>query len=75
MTNRLGGMSRRSFLRTGAAFGAASGAIGLKTPAFAQDGLPDIQATLDAISVENYVRADYRTLYNLSGEPLWDLLS
>lgn len=72
MTIRFGGMSRRSFLRTGAAFGVAAGAVGLKTPALAQSGLPDIQATLDGISVANYVREDYRKLYNMSDEPLWD---
>ena len=72
MTIRLTGLSRRSFLRTGAAFGAASGLVGLKTPALAQEGLPDIQATLDSISVANYVREDYRKLYNMTDEPLWD---
>ena len=72
MTIRLGGMSRRSFLRTGTAFGVATGAAGLKMPALAQEGLPDIQATLDSISVEKYVREDYRKLYNMSNEPLWD---
>ena len=72
MSIRLGGLSRRSFLRTGAAFGAATGALGLKSPALAKSHLPDIQATLDSISVEKYVREDYRKLYNMSNEPLWD---
>ena len=72
MTTRLGGISRRSFLRTGTAFGAAAGGLGLKTPALAQSGLPDIQTTLDGISVAGYVREDYRKLYNMTDEPLWD---
>ncbi len=72
MKTQLRGLSRRSFIRSSAAFGLATGAIGLKTPAFAQSDLPDIQATLDAISVEGYVREDYRKLYNMTGEPLWD---
>ena len=72
MTLNQAGVSRRSFLRTGAAFGLATGAIGLRTPALAQSGLPDIHSVLDKISVDGYVNADYRKLYNLSGEPLWD---
>jgi multiple sugar transport system substrate-binding protein len=72
MTNRLTGMSRRSFLHTGAAFGVATGAIGLKTPALAESHLPDIQSILDTITVEKYVREDYRTLYGLTNEPMWD---
>ena len=72
MTMKLGGLSRRSFLRTGTAFGLAAGVTGLKTPAFAQSGLGDIQAILDGISVEGYVREDYRKLYNMDNTPLWD---
>ena len=68
MTIRLGGLSRRSFLRTGAAMGAA----GLYAPAVRAEDLPDIQATLDSISVEKYVREDYRKLYNMTNDPLWD---
>ncbi|WP_246697413.1 ABC transporter substrate-binding protein [Rhizobium sp. G21] len=65
-------VSRRSFLRTTATVGLAAGAAGLKLPAFAQSNLPDIQATLDKISVDGYVREDYRKLYKLSSDPLWD---
>jgi multiple sugar transport system substrate-binding protein len=72
MTARWKGMSRRSFLRTGVALGATAGVMGLKTPALAQSDLPDVQSVLDQITVENYVRADYRQLYNMSNEPLWD---
>ncbi len=66
-----GGPSRRSVLRYGAAFGALSGLGGLARPARAQ-GLPDPQAVLDRITVEGYVREDYRTLYAMTNEPLWD---
>ena len=72
MTMHKTGLSRRSFMRAGAALGVASGALGLKMPAFAQSGLPDIQTVLDGISVKDYVRADYRKLYDMSDEPLWD---
>ena len=75
MTTGPGRLSRRSFLRTGVAFGAAAGAVGaagLATPGLAQAGLPDVKSVLDAITVDNYVRADYRKLYSMSGEPLWD---
>lgn len=72
MTVQRTGLSRRSFLRAGAAFGVASGALGLRMPALAQSGLPDIQSVLDKISVRDYVRADYRQLYDMSDEPLWD---
>ncbi|MCY4242212.1 MAG: twin-arginine translocation signal domain-containing protein, partial [Rhodobacter sp.] len=67
-----GNMTRRSLLKSGA-YGAASAAV-LATPwarpSFAQS-LPDPQTVLDDISVEKYVRADYRELYNMSNEPLW----
>jgi multiple sugar transport system substrate-binding protein len=72
MTIRLGGLSRRKFLRSGAAFGAAAGASGLWMPARADSHLPDIQSVLDGITVENYVRADYRQLYGMTNDPLWD---
>lgn len=72
MTMQKTGLSRRSFMRAGAALGVASGALGLKMPALAQSGLPDIQSVLDGISVKDYVRADYRKLYDMSDEPLWD---
>ncbi|OHC47662.1 MAG: sugar ABC transporter substrate-binding protein, partial [Rhodobacteraceae bacterium GWF1_65_7] len=72
MKTTFSGLSRRSFLRTGAAFGLATSAAGLKMPAYAQSGLPDIQSVLDRISVDGYVREDYRKLYNMTNEPLWD---
>ena len=72
MKTTLRGLSRRSFIRSSAAFGLATGAAGLKSPAFAQSDLPDVQSVLDRISVEGYVREDYRKLYSMSGEPLWD---
>ena len=72
MTKRLTGLSRRSFLRSGAAFGVATGATSLGLPAYAGSTLPDIQATLDKISVNGYVREDYRKLYSMTNDPLWD---
>ncbi len=72
MKTSLRGLSRRSFLTRSAAFGVASGATGLSLPAFAQSDLPDIQSVLDNISVAGYVREDYRKLYNMSDDPLWD---
>jgi multiple sugar transport system substrate-binding protein len=70
-------LSRRSFLERSAAVGLISGAGavslgGLSLPAFAQSGLPDPKAVLDRISVKGYVREDYRKLYNMSDDPLWD---
>lgn len=65
-------VSRRSFLRSSAAVGVAVGAGGLSMPALAQSGLPDPASVLDRISVPGYVREDYRKLYNMSDEPLWD---
>ncbi|WP_375452187.1 ABC transporter substrate-binding protein [uncultured Devosia sp.] len=64
-------MSRRSLLRMGTAFGVVGVASSLRLPAFAQD-LPDIDGVLDGISVDGYVREDYRTLYKMSSDPLWD---
>jgi len=72
MNTSLKGLSRRSFLRTGAAFGLASVPAGFALPALAQSDLPDIQSVLDKISVAGYVREDYRKLYNMSDDPLWD---
>ncbi len=63
--------TRRSMLRLGTAFGVGAMASGIRLPAFAQE-LPDIQSVLDGISVPGYVREDYRTLYNMSDEPLWE---
>ena len=70
---QLNPISRRSFLRSSAAIGAASAVPGgLALPALAQSDLPDPASVLADISVEKYVREDYRELYDLSGEPLWD---
>jgi len=65
--------SRRRFLQSTAAAGAVSSfaAPGLLRPALAQD-LPDPATVLADISVEKYVREDYRKLYGMTGEPLWD---
>jgi multiple sugar transport system substrate-binding protein len=65
-------LSRRSFLERSAAIGLVSGVGGLSIPALAQSGLPDPQSILDRISVKGYVREDYRKLYNMSEDPLWD---
>jgi multiple sugar transport system substrate-binding protein len=70
-------LSRRSFLERSAAIGLVSGVSavsvgGLSLPAFAQSGLPDPKTVLDRISVKGYVREDYRKLYNMSDDPLWD---
>ncbi len=73
MNTSMKGLSRRSFLRTtGAAFGLASVPAGFALPALAGSHLPDIQSVLDKISVEGYVREDYRKLYSLDNTPLWD---
>ncbi|MEM8823201.1 MAG: twin-arginine translocation signal domain-containing protein, partial [Pseudomonadota bacterium] len=66
-------VSRRGFLRSSAAIG-VTGAVGggLGLPALAQSGLRDPADILAEISVNEYVRDDYRELYNMSGEPLWD---
>ena len=76
MTIGTKGLSRRAFMSRTAAYGVAGGmagtAGGLALPAFAQSGLPDPQSVLDRISVEGYVREDYRKLYAMSAEPLWD---
>jgi len=40
--------------------------------ALAASDLPDPASVLADISVDKYVREDYRKLYNMSGEPLWD---
>ncbi len=72
MKTSLGGFSRRSFLRTGAAFSLAAAPVGLAMPALAGSDLPDIKSVLDKISVGGYVREDYRKLYNMTDDPLWD---
>ncbi len=66
-------LSRRSFVQGSVALGAAGGLGGvLAAPALAVSNLPDPAEVLADISVEKYVRADYRKLYNMSGEPIWD---
>ena len=72
MNTSMRGLSRRSFLRTGAAFGLASVPAGFALPALAKSDLPDIQSILDKISVAGYVREDYRNLYKMTDDPLWD---
>jgi len=66
--------TRRRFLEgTGAA--SALGLLGggwAGKMALAASDLPDPASVLADISVDKYVREDYRTLYNMSGEPLWD---
>ena len=67
------GFTRRTFLKSSAAAGLATGVgTSLAAPAFAQSGLPDPASVLADISVPKYVREDYRKLYNMSDEPLWD---
>ncbi|MFB2553691.1 ABC transporter substrate-binding protein [Ensifer soli] len=66
------GTTRRSVLRAGAGLGLAAGFTGLKLPAYAQGSLPDIASVLDRISVDGYVREDYRKLFNMTSDPLWD---
>lgn len=67
-------LSRRSLLTRSATAGLVGGlgGLGLARPALAQSDLPDIQSILDRISVEGYVREDYRQLYAMTNEPLWD---
>lgn len=65
-------LSRRSLIRRSAAAGFAGGLGGFALPALAQSDLPDPQSILDRISVEGYVREDYRQLYAMTNEPLWD---
>lgn len=65
-------LSRRSLIRRSAAAGFAGGLGGFALPALAQSDLPDPQSILDRISVEGYVREDYRQLYAMTNDPLWD---
>ena len=70
-----GSLSRRSFLKRGSASGLvmAGAGGGLALPALAQSGLPDPQSVLDRISIESYVREDYRELYGLTNaDTMWD---
>ena len=73
---RLSDVSRRSFLKSGAAVGVTSAvASTIGSPfiagAFAQD-LRDPASILADISVRKYVREDYQKLYDMSADPLWD---
>ncbi|MEM6762398.1 MAG: twin-arginine translocation signal domain-containing protein, partial [Pseudomonadota bacterium] len=68
----LSSLSRRTFLKTSAAAGAIGAAGGLSAPALAATDLPDPASVLADISVPKYVREDYRKLYDMSGDPLWD---
>ncbi len=63
-------LTRRSVMLAGTASAAAMASPWVR-PAFSQ-GLPDPQQILDDISVEKYVRADYRELYGMTNDPLWD---
>jgi len=70
-----GNLSRRSFLQTSSAAGlvAAGAGTGLVGRAFASTDLPDPQTVLDQISIEQYVREDYRDLYSLTNaDTMWD---
>ena len=65
-------LSRRTLLKSGAALGVGGAFGGLAIPALAGSHVGDVASILADISVPKYVREDYRTLYNMSGEPLWD---
>jgi multiple sugar transport system substrate-binding protein len=65
-------LSRRSLIQRSAAAGLVGGLGGFARPVWAQSDLPDPQSILDRISVEGYVREDYRQLFNMTNEPLWD---
>ena len=72
MAKLLKPLSRRAFLHRSAAVGLVTGTGGLAMPVLAESHLPDIQSVLDSISVSGYVRADYRELYSMTDDPLWD---
>ena len=63
------GISRRDLLKSAAAGGLS---LPLAAPALAGLSLPNPEDVLAEISVKNYVREDYRALYNMDDEPLWD---
>ena len=73
-----GSLSRRSLLKSGAAFGAAgligtSGVSLFNVRRSLAASLPDPASVLAKINVGNYVKKDYRELYKLADdEPLWD---
>lgn len=71
------GVSRRSFLKSSAALGAATAvSTTAVSSAFVTNGLaqslPDPASVLADISVKKYVRQDYQDLYSMTGEELWD---
>jgi multiple sugar transport system substrate-binding protein len=70
--SRFSHLSRRDVLKSSAA-AAAFGTLssGLTARALAQS-LPNPADVLKDISVEKYVREDYRKLYNMTNDPLWD---
>lgn len=63
------GFSRRNLLKSAAAGGLSMPFI---APAIAGPRLPNPDDVLAEISVRNYVRVNYRNLYNMSDDPLWD---
>ena len=66
-------LSRRSFLKSSSAAGIAVGGTSWGAQAFADGHLPDPQSVLDEISINKYVRQDYRELYGMSDDkPIWD---
>ncbi len=67
-----GGLTRRSLLATSAAAAGTTLVAPSIVRAAAHSDLPDPQSVLDKISVRDYVREDYRELYSMSDEPLWD---
>ena len=68
-----GRLSRRSFMRGSSALGVASCGSVWGGKLLAATDLPDPQSVLDQISISQYVREDYRKLYNMSDDkPIWD---
>ncbi|RMF40726.1 MAG: extracellular solute-binding protein [Alphaproteobacteria bacterium] len=66
-------LSRRSFMKSSSAAGLSVVGSQLALPALAQSDLPDPASVLADISIEKYVREDYRKLYGMSdAKPLWD---
>ncbi|MEQ8922507.1 MAG: extracellular solute-binding protein [Roseovarius sp.] len=69
-----GKLTRRGFMRTTSAMGAAAIGSGWGGRLLAESHLPDPQSVLDEISISKYVRDDYRQLYNMSDDkPIWDM--
>lgn len=66
-------MSRRAFVKTSAATVALSTTGGLYSVAYGRENLPDPARVLQDISIDQYVRSDYRALYNMNNnKPIWD---